>query len=264
MSSLSFEYGLTEHERSQYKEQGFIMVKGALDKDLVSEVINDIDGCNDKKADEFCFLNNCPSRSKALLNLIDHPSTVMKVVDILGWNIFLSHSHINITPYCGVRDDKSLDHWHLDLRRVSDDTIECDPAPMISVKIAYYLTDQTKGKMGNLLVVPGSHLSSKEPDFKKQIEVICEPGDAIVFDRRLWHTAGSNCSDVTRKAVFYQYSYRWMRPHDVFSDEFVEAVDDPIRKQLLGHYGSRDTGYSYYQPSLDDAPLQLFLKNKGE
>ncbi len=64
----------------------------------------------------------------------------MKVVDILGWNIFLSHSHINVTPFCGNEDDYSLTNWHRDLRRVNDETTECNPAPMISAKVSSVIT----------------------------------------------------------------------------------------------------------------------------
>ena len=117
--------------------------------------------------------------------------------------------------------------------------------------------------MGALLVVPGSHLVKGEPDFKRGIEILAEAGDATIFDQRIWHAPGANCSGKTRLAMFCAYSYRWMRPHDIYDEEFVNSVKDPIRKQLLGHHGSRPTGYSYYHPNLDDAPLwKFFIKHK--
>jgi len=112
-------------------------------------------------------------------------------------------------------------------------------------------------------VIPGSHLKNEQPSFDNPVELCVKAGDAVIFDRRLWHAAGINTSQQIRKAIFYQYSYRWMRAHDQFSDDFIRAVADPIRKQMLGHYGKRPTGYSYYQPGLDDAPLQKFLIAHG-
>jgi ectoine hydroxylase-related dioxygenase (phytanoyl-CoA dioxygenase family) len=252
----NIKYNLTRHESAQYKECGFILLKGVLSKELIIKLIEAADKQNNLQPHEFCFLDNCVKRDGEFLNLIDYPKVFKKVVDILGWNIFLSHSHINITPFCGNENDKSLVQWHRDLSRVNDETCECSPAPMISVKVAYYLTDQMESRMGNLMVVSGSHLKNEEPNFANHTELFVEAGDVVIFDRRLWHAAGANCSKKTRKALFYQYSYRWMRPHDTFSDEFIDAVDDPIRKQLLGYHGERDNGYSYYQPILDDVPLR--------
>ena len=67
--------------------------------------------------------------------------------------------------------------------------------------------------MGNLAVVPGSHLGSR-PDASGTespagaIEIIADAGDAVLFDRRLWHAASTNSSDRTRLIVTYCYSYR--------------------------------------------------------
>jgi ectoine hydroxylase-related dioxygenase (phytanoyl-CoA dioxygenase family) len=46
------------------------------------------------------------------------------------------------------------------------------------------------------------------------IPVCVKPGTAVFFDRRLWHSASPNWSDVTRKVLFYGYGYRWIRTKD--------------------------------------------------
>ena len=38
-----------------------------------------------------------------------------------------------------------------------------------------------------------------------------ELGDAVLFDRRLWHRRSRNGSPITRKALFYAYTFRWVR-----------------------------------------------------
>jgi hypothetical protein len=46
------------------------------------------------------------------------------------------------------------------------------------------------------------------------VEVTAEPGDAVFFDRRIWHTRSRSYSQHTRKAVFFGYTYRWTAIRD--------------------------------------------------
>ena len=64
--------------------------------------------------------------------------------------------------------------------------------------------------------------------------VCAKPGTAVFFDRRLWHTASPNWSDVTRKVLFYGYGYRWIRTKDDMTVADLLAAASPIRRQLLG------------------------------
>ena len=52
-------------------------------------------------------------------------------------------------------------------------------------------------------------------------------GDAVFFDRRIWHAAGHNFSPDARKALFYGYSYRWLRPRDDMTVEHLLDRCDP-------------------------------------
>ena len=51
----------------------------------------------------------------------------------------------------------------------------------------------------------------------------------------MWHSRGTNISDLTRKVLFLGYSYRWLRglDYNVIPDEILEKCD-PIRRQMLG------------------------------
>jgi Phytanoyl-CoA dioxygenase (PhyH) len=92
------------------------------------------------------------------------------------------------------------------------------------VKLAYWLSDVSEPGRGNLKVVPGSHVVNwidgpprrdiQWPDPEGAIEVTAEPGDAVFFDRRIWHTRSRNHSRHTRKAVFFGYTYRWTAIRD--------------------------------------------------
>jgi ectoine hydroxylase-related dioxygenase (phytanoyl-CoA dioxygenase family) len=76
----------------------------------------------------------------------------------------------------------------------------------------------------------------------------------VVFDRRLWHARGDNRSDRMRKALFYGYTYRWIRPRDsLVIDPLQAARLTPLRRQLLG-VGTSTLGY--WMPTDAEAPLR--------
>jgi ectoine hydroxylase len=121
------------------------------------------------------------------------------------------------------------------------------------VKLAYWLSDVSEPGRGNLKVVPGSHMVTwidgpprrdiQWPDPAGAIEVTAEPGDAVFFDRRIWHTRSRNYSEHTRKAVFSGYTYRWTAIRDDItpmraSDWFGRLT--PVQQQLPG--GAEDLG----------------------
>ena len=79
-----------------------------------------------------------------------------------------------------------------------------------------------------------------------------------MFDRRLWHSAGQNYSDITRRALFYGYSYRWLKPRDNMTVAHYMDRSDPIRRQLLG--ASPNGGFGYTSPEDEDVPLKVWLE----
>lgn len=153
--------------------------------------------------------------------------------------------------------------WHQDSGRVNQE-IESSPRPRISVKIAYFLSDCSQEGRANFWVVPGSQLKDNYPipvDGSlphNAIPIMVPKGGAVLFDRRVWHTASSNPSDIGRKAIFYGYSYRWLRPRDDQTVEHLFANASPIRRQLLGYAPSG--GYGYTSPTDEDVPLRVFMR----
>ena len=141
--------------------------------------------------------------------------------------------------------------------------LEGNPRPRVSLKVAYFLTDTTAMDRGNFTVVPGSHLrnelempADETADPSGATPICVRPGSAVFFDRRLWHSAGINFSEVTRKVLFYGYSYRWLKPRDDMSVAHYMDRCDPIRRQLLG---ASSGGMGFTSPAEEDVPLLLFF-----
>ena len=84
-------------------------------------------------------------------------------------------------------------------------------------------------------------------------------GDAIVFDRRLWHAASANVSPVTRVFVTVGYSYRWVRPKSAMALDALYPSLSPIRRQLLGAHTSAN---AWFDPTDDDVPLREWIRGR--
>lgn len=118
--------------------------------------------------------------------------------------------------------------------------------------------------MGKFWMIPGSHLQSGlwiQPGSDGMVPgaqpVVANAGDALMFDRRLWHSGSANYSATTRRALFYGYAYRCVRPYDVpLRGASVLGATDPIRRQLLDTIGG---GVSPYEVTDDTVPLRVWL-----
>jgi ectoine hydroxylase-related dioxygenase (phytanoyl-CoA dioxygenase family) len=115
-------------------------------------------------------------------------------------------------------------------------------------------------------VVPGSHRLTGPPPINPEtgrphgaIEIYAEPGDALLFEQRLWHAAAPNITPTPRICLFYAYGFRWLRP-DECRDVRPQIMDSlpPVRRQLLGAVESQ---LGYYLPASADLPLRHWLKD---
>jgi ectoine hydroxylase-related dioxygenase (phytanoyl-CoA dioxygenase family) len=178
-------------------------------------------------------------RDDAFVELLDHPAVFPAVTAELGRNIHVYHCHLDVTPPLPAAREPQTWGWHQDGGRQNVD-LETDPRPRLSLKVAFWLSDVSEPGRGNMLVVPGSHTRNtlaRDEAPADAVPVLAEPGDALVFDRRLWHSRSDNLSPWTRRAVFLAYTYRWIRPRDDFGIDQASArfrALSPLRRQLLG------------------------------
>jgi ectoine hydroxylase-related dioxygenase (phytanoyl-CoA dioxygenase family) len=224
---------------------GLLAIPGALDDNEVAGLEAALDSVYREEvvagrtpAGEPMHLLGDIARDDLFLELLDHPAVFPLVRRELGWNIQLYHCHLDVTPPRAEPRPPTWG-WHQDGGRQNLD-LDSDPRPRMSLKVAFWLSDVSEPGRGNMLVVPGSHrrntLPRSEPPAGAE-PVLARPGDALVFDRRLWHSRSDNLSQHTRRAIFLAYSFRWVRPRDDFgidpsSGRFRRL--SPVRRQLLG------------------------------
>jgi ectoine hydroxylase-related dioxygenase (phytanoyl-CoA dioxygenase family) len=273
MDNACLEYLLTDKERAEFEQNGFFVVEDALPPPLVEELVTVVDRLDARYRPEMgrgphdlLSLRDFVGKDDRFLELLDWPRTFPKVWGILGWHIQLYHSHLNVTPPSlpAEMTVKKRLQWHQDSGRLNAD-LETNPRPRISLKVGYFLTDTRETGRGNMYVIPGSHLQNRidlpadgVSDPAGAVPLQVGPGAAVFFDRRIWHAPSPNHSSVTRKALFYGYSYRWLRPRDDMTVAHLMDRCDPIRRQLLG--ASPTGGYGYTSPTDEDVPLRTWLR----
>lgn len=213
----------------------------------------------------FVEVRNAIAKDHELLDLLTHPKFFPLIADLMGPDIAVLTTHSMVRPT--ARPDTPADHkpspWH------RDGGAQIPPVhgvcPWLYTKVGIFLTDLSQPGRGNLRVIPGSHLRAECPpkshpgqiDPDGAIEVLTQPGDAVIFQQQLWHSVGPNTSTISRKNIYLGYAERWLRPIDYLAqDPSLLRSCTPIQRQLLGDYASECT---FYLPLADDIPLREWL-----
>jgi ectoine hydroxylase len=222
--------------REEFERDGFVVVPEALSRSELRRLEAAVDRVWEEEAGSGGPLHRLAfaGLDDAFLELVDHHACLPLVSDVLGWNIYVYHCHLDVHPPESYAEPRW--RWHQDGGRQN---VELEsPRPRLSVKVAYFLTDVPSAEHGALCIVPGSHCRdslSRGCEPPDAVPVLVEAGTAVIFDRRLWHARGDNLSDRTRKVLFYGYTHRWIRPRDELAiDPDRAARLTPLRRQLLG------------------------------
>ena len=280
MELTGFE-AITPEQRAEFQQQGIVLIRNALseaERERLETAADRVYAAEREagrtKADGTLHLLGFLPRDEAFGELLTHARTFPYVWGLAGWNIYSHHNHLDVTPP-NPSDQPPAWGWHQDGYRQNSDpeSLTGEPRPMLSLKVAYVLSDLSRTGRGATKVVPGSHRSNTlertdGSDPRGTVEITANPGDAFVFDRRLWHSRSVNHSTVTRKMLFVGYTYRWIRPLDdmpIDRDSPWWGNRTPVQRQLLGdaphtanHWGVGWDGY------LDEKiPLRHELSSRG-
>lgn len=182
-------------------------------------------------------------------HLVDH---------FLGEEYLLSSYGANIAKPGGVAMPLHTDQWWMpsptridreplpvgSIRRdrfdINDASV--DPpviAPTAAVNVLWMLVDFTK-EIGATRLVPGSHLSGRQPDETGEAEAVqpeAPAGSAIVLDARTWHGTGAHTGTRDRLALLSTFCGPQFRPQENLTmgthRKVLEGADDDLRA-LLG------------------------------
>lgn len=251
---------LTSEQRRAFEDDGFLVVRGALDAGTLGRLAE----AGDRRARafldkpklhgraEYNHLDLRPGllRDEAMLALVCHPTTVPLVVQLLGPNIQL-HSTALIYKRPEAPDGAPFRRgWHRDSRMARD--IGQAGLPCAGLKVCYCLTDFHRPASGMTLFARGSHRldaplrvpkDQVDPAGAEVCDLQLDAGDAVIFDNRTFHTAAPNRSERVSRVLMYGYAYRWLRPEVYLEqpDARLLGVADPVARQLLGGYRDLDT-----------------------
>ncbi len=245
------------------EREGFVVLEDALSTREVARLADAVDRvwraeARDGDLHRLAFVG----LDDAFVELVAHERTLPLVRRLLGENIYVYHCHLDVHAPLGAAVAPRW-RWHQDGGRQNVDLES--PRPRLSVKVAYFLTDVSDVEHGPMWVLPASHrrdtLDRPTPDAVHPpgaLPLLVPAGTAVVFDRRLWHARGDNVSGPPRKALFYAYTYRWIRPRDDLDlDAARVAALDPVRRQLLGA-GTGAIGHWF--PSDEEVPLRRYAE----
>ncbi len=182
----------------------------------------------------FCILEDHPE----FLEMIDYPPLMPYVHALLSPrpHFHASDAIQEIGP--GARDPQ----WHMDggYFRVLP-----RPIPHMQLKVGYYLSDMREPDQGNLILVPGSHRNTIEPDAAQRkgfdtipgaVQVCGPPGTAVMFHNAVWHTGGPRTKPTGRRLMlYYAYEHGFMvgnPEHWSFSKDFYAGLS-PARRKLF-------------------------------
>lgn len=254
--------------KEEFEEQGYIAIPNALSAAQVARLVNAIDSLTARAPDKIHNVADIFGRHDAFVELLDLPTVLPTVTELLGTNIWVNHSHFNSNPATEERDVTTFDNgygWHRDGGAIHHDLPW--PPPLLALKVGYYLTDLTKPGSGQTYFIRHSHKTGEKTPGKNELPDSAFPmsvkaGSAVLFDRRLIHSIRSaNYSDTRRRAIFVQYAFRWMAANDAMTVKHISKKLSPVQRQMLGLTtrvtsvdGAMGRSNRYY-PRKSDLPL---------
>lgn len=252
--------GFTEAQWDVFNRDGILFVEDAIAPDAVREYAEAIERvCADSPQyveGETFGRENIVERDPAFARMIDHERHVGYAYDLFGELLKLHQSQFFIRPPGGQR----YNIWHPDGARAVPYGVFCDKLPL-QIKIGYWLTDLPEEKMGNLVVLPGSHRQQYNDAYDTHESL---PGEHIVRVRAgtmtimhsgIWHRVEPNDSDVVRKNIFFAYCPAWLTSADrVLSDEAWLATLNREQRIIMRSYPH---AYSNAKPPASEFPLFL-------
>ncbi len=268
---------LGAEQKRQFDEQGYLIVRGALNSDEIAHLIaagdrliaSDATENRQKMSGTYDGFRNCIGMDEAFLPLLTHPKTMPLIAQLLGPNLHLVTSHLiyKMPNPEGTPRTMRQPNWHRDIAGTPEDLGHAN-VPRMEMKCAFYLTDLSAPSSGVTMFAPGSNqlkeriaISEGQSDPEGAVEPLLRAGDAVFFENRTWHAGSANLTNRVAKMVMFGYGYLWLKEFDYVtqSPQLLDKTDD-IGKQLLG--GLKDPD-GRFVPGGIATPLRAWCKANG-
>ena len=214
---------LTDDERNQLDENGFVVLPGILSRDQIDAMNSLLDAVIDRawrEAGGELPGNRDPKvpiweRETVVMDLLNrgptfdvgitHPRVLAAVAHILRGDLRLSYLHMR-SPWAG------LGHQELHL-----DTYKIEWEPVHYFANSIWMLDDFTEKNGATRFVPGSHKFGTTPEealedifapHPDEVKIYGPAGDVIVFDGHVWHGGTLNETKEHRRGLFSAWVHR--------------------------------------------------------
>ncbi len=250
---------LTDTQKQQWKEDGYLVLKGILSSEEVENLTAVVDQMYadhleqpDVKPDAGLDRRNVMEDHDIFVGLMDHPVTFPIVLELMSPYIHLSMSEVIVRP----TDPEGKGLLHTDGGQAMRQIRVSESSLPFQIKFQYFLTDLPEPDMGNFTVVPGSHNRlfpdggfEDGPYIPEALPLCVEAGDMAIFPHAMWHGFVANRSDKPRKSLIYCYVHQCMRAFDFerASPELLERCT-PRQRRLVGDIGGWKAGSYFYSP----------------
>lgn len=258
---------LTEEERKQWNDNGFLHLKQCLSPDEVSHLTASLGGLaetaqawsEEQKAAHISMAGRgdhldivgLPMVTDAADFVLDHPNIFGRILGLMGPYIYVpAMEYLERHPH-----DGELLRLHTDGGGSLRSMFPSPDSLVLQLKVQIFLTDVDKPNSGNFMMVPASHRTPfpmNAEDIaaatKQAIPVLAKKGDALIFPWSLWHAVAPNRA-ATRKSIITRYTQLWMRPVDYerAPDSVVERMTQR-RRRLMARMPECQSQGDFYRP----------------
>ncbi|NQD38059.1 hypothetical protein HPT27_13585 [Permianibacter sp. IMCC34836] len=243
-------------ELNALSRDGYVLVPAVFPADTVAAVRLALDAALLQYADLHQQLGYTNAEQGGAHHVLAKGGVFLETLSFLSRLDWLTHylrSKLVINSYGGFdnRRDRKLyvRNIHRDIRFFSTER------PLM-LNLLVMIDDFTIHN-GATHLLPGSHRQEQQPDdalfYARAERAVGRSGDLLVFDSRLWHAAGHNETDGSRRALTITLTSPFFKPQfdycRALGDSQCQACSDEV-KQLLGYYARIPATLSeWYQPA---------------
>lgn len=235
---------LTDSEKSQLDEHGFVLLKNVITTDEADQLRNlsmSLAAEERKAGCGFMYFDNRAQRVWNLVNkgelfekAIQHPRILTAIEYLLGEDCTVSSFTVNvISP--GAPDDG----LHIDY------PLSAMPTPRPSFPVVansvWFLNDFAV-ENGATSCIPGSHrrleaMPAPGVEYDDEVQIPGPKGSVLIVNGSAWHGSSANHTDRDRVALLGFFCRAFMKPQQDHSKLVSDAILDhatPTLKRLLG------------------------------